>query len=335
MTPVRIGIIGCASIAHRRMLPAMAALPGMEIVAIASRHVDKASAAARAYACRAVTGYEALLHLDEVEAVYVPLPNAMHATWIERALDAGKHVLAEKPLTTSVSRTRELVTTARSRGLVLMENVMFLHHSQHAAVRSLVADGAIGELRAFHAAFAVPRRPADDIRYSADLGGGALLDTGVYPIRAAMSFLGNDLQVASAVLTRRHGHPVDSAGQALLCASNGVGASVTFGLDHAYRSGYELWGSGGRIVVEHAFTPPADHVPVVRLERPSGLDEILLAPDDQVANTLDAFARAIESGQLPDHDGVLRQAVLVDDIRTRARLYVDHATERLPGGSLS
>ncbi|GAA3435897.1 Gfo/Idh/MocA family protein [Kutzneria kofuensis] len=335
MTPVRIGIIGCASIAHRRMLPAMAALPGVEIVAIASRHVDKASAAARAYACRAVTGYEALLHLDEVEAVYVPLPNAMHATWIERALDAGKHVLAEKPLTTSVSRTHELVATARSRGLVLMENVMFLHHSQHAAVRSLVADGAIGELRAFHAAFAVPRRPADDIRYSADLGGGALLDTGVYPIRAAMSFLGNDLQVASAVLTRRHGHSVDSAGQALLCASNGVGASVTFGLDHAYRSGYELWGSEGRIVLEHAFTPPADHVPVVRLERPSGLDEILLAPDDQVANTLDAFATAIESGQLPDHDGVLRQAVLVDDIRTRARLYVDHATERMPGGSLS
>ena len=329
MIPVRIGILGCASIALRRLLPAMAALPGTEIAAIASRHADKAAEAARTYACRAVTSYEALLHLDEVEAVYIPLPNAMHATWIERALDLGKHVLAEKPLTTSVSRTRELIATARSRGLVLMENVMFLHHRQHVAVRKLLADGAIGDLRAFHAAFAVPRRPAADIRYSADLGGGALMDTGVYPVRAAMSILGNDLDVVSAMLTRRHGQPVESAGQALLCTRSGVGAYLAFGLDHAYRSGYELWGSEGRIIVEHAFTPPADHVPVVRVERQSDVEEILLTPDDQAANTLDAFATAVESGQLPVNDGALRQAVLVDDIRTRARLFVDHTTDRV------
>ena len=83
-------------------------------------------------------------------------------------------------------------------------------------------------------------------------------------------------------------------------------------------------------VVEHdAFTPPADHVPVVRVERQSDVEEILLTPDDQVANTLDAFATAVESGQLPVNDGALRQAVLVDDIRTRARLFVDHTTDRV------
>jgi predicted dehydrogenase len=338
VTPVRIGIMGCASIALRKLLPAMAAGRGTEIAAIASRSAGKAREAARAYGCRAVEGYQALLDLDDVEAVYIPLPNAAHADWIERALAAGKHVLAEKPLTTSVSRTRELIAMARRRGLVLMENVMFLHHSQHMAVRQLLEDGAIGELRAFHASFAVPMRPAGDIRHSAELGGGALLDTGVYPVRAAMSFLDNELDVVSAVLTSRHGRPVESAGSALLCTGDGVSAHLTFGLDHAYRSGYELWGSAGRIVLEHAFTPPADHVPLVRLENRSGVDEILLAPDDQVANALNAFATAIRSGRPPDDDGVLRQAMLVDEIRTRARLYVDHATERvglMPGGSLS
>jgi predicted dehydrogenase len=312
------------------MLPAMAALPGIEIAAIASRDIDKAAAAARTYGCRAVEGYQALVDLDEVEAVYIPLPNAMHAAWIDSALHAGKHVLAEKPLTTSVSRTGELIATARSRGLVLMENVMFLHHSQHAAVRSLLEDGAIGDLRAFYASFGVPRRPADDIRYSAELGGGALMDAGVYPVRAAMSFLGGSgMDVLSAVLTYRPGQRVDSSGHALLCTAGGVGACVTFGLDHSYRSSYELWGSEGRIVVEHAYTPPADHVPVVRLERQPGVQEIRLAPDDQVANSLNAFAAAIRSGQSPDNGSVARQAALIDDIRTTARRYGDHATERV------
>ncbi|MEU0535077.1 Gfo/Idh/MocA family protein [Amycolatopsis tolypomycina] len=321
MAPLRIGIMGCASIAVRKVLPAMASLPGTEIAAIASRDAGKAAEIARAHGCRAIEGYSALLDLDDVDAVYLPLPNAEHAGWIDRALAAGKHVLAEKPLTTSASRTRELIAAARAAGLVLMENVMFLHHSQHVAVRKLLADGAIGELRAFHAAFAVPPRPPGDIRHRADLGGGALLDTGVYPVRAAMTFLGSEVDVVAAVLTRRHGHPVESAGQALLSTADGVSASATFGIDHAYRSSYELWGSEGRIVLDHAFTPPAGHVPVLRLERRSGAEEIPLPPDDQVANTLAAFAAAVRSGRLPDNDDVLRQAVLVDDIRTRAKRY--------------
>lgn len=320
MAPVRIGIMGCASIARRKTLPAMAALPEVEIAAIASRDLDTAVLTARDYGCRAVKGYEALLDLDEVEAVYVPLPNAMHASWIEEALFARKHVLAEKPMTTSGARTGELTAKARSRGLVLMENMMFLHHSQHAVVKRQLEEGAIGHLYAFHASFAVPRRPAGDIRHSAELGGGALLDTGVYPIRAAMAFLGgSDMAVVAAVLTSRPGQHVDSCGHALLSTEGGVGAHLTFGLDHSYRSSYELWGSEGRIAIEHAYTPPSDHVPVLRLERKSSVQEIRLAPDDQVANSVRAFATAVRSGRLPDNGSVLRQAVLVDEIRGGAR----------------
>ncbi|WP_328345861.1 Gfo/Idh/MocA family protein [Micromonospora sp. NBC_00421] len=333
MTPVRIGIMGCASIARRRVLPAMAASPGIEIAAIASRDLDTAAETARPYGCRAVRGYQALLDLDEVEAVYIPLPNALHAPWIENALHAGRHVLAEKPMTTTAARTGELLATARSRGLVLVENMMFLHHSQHAAVRRQVADGAIGSLRSFHASFGVPRRPADDVRHRVELGGGALLDTAVYPVRAAMSFLGGDkLDVLSAVLTSRHGAHVDSCGQALLCTDDGVGAQLTFGLDHSYRSEYQLWGSEGRIVVEHAYSPPADHVPVVRLERHAGVQELRLTPDDQVANAVNAFATAVRSGHLRDDDNALRQAVLVDDIRIRARDCVDRTAARVATG---
>ncbi|MFI1852548.1 Gfo/Idh/MocA family protein [Streptomyces sp. NPDC020480] len=322
---LRVGVLGCAGIARRRMLPAMTAAPGIEVVAVASRDAAKAAETARTYGCRPVTGYAELLALDEVDAVYVPLPAALHERWVAAALRAGKHVLAEKPLTTDRARTAELLTLAGGLGLVLMENVMFVHHGQHEAVRKALAEGAIGELRAMHAAFAIPRLQDADIRYDADLGGGALWDVGVYPVRAALHFLGPELRVAGAVLTEGEGRRVDTSGAAVLHTPEGVTAQLTFGLDHPYVATYELWGTEGRLSVERAFTPPADFRPQVRLRRADGEQELPLPPDDQVANTVAAFVRAVRDaqggGEAPDgRAAVLRQAELLHDIREAARL---------------
>lgn len=320
---LRVGVLGCAGFARRRMLPAMAAAPGIAVVAVASRDAAKAAETARTYGCRPVTGYAELLALDEVEAVYVPLPAALHERWVEAALRAGKHVLAEKPLTTDRARTAELLTLARGLGLVLMENVMFVHHGQHQAVRTALAEGAIGELRALHSAFAIPRLQDADIRYDAGLGGGALWDVGVYPVRAALHFLGPELRVAGAVLTQQEGRRVDTSGAAVLHTPQGVTAQLTFGLDHPYVATYELWGTEGRLSVERAFTPPADFRPQVRLRRADGEKELPVACDDQVANTLAAFARAVQDLRAgrQARDGraaVLRQAELLDEIREAA-----------------
>ncbi|MEU3301203.1 Gfo/Idh/MocA family oxidoreductase [Streptomyces sp. NPDC006678] len=317
MKPLRIGVLGCADIARRRMLPAMAADPGITVAAVASRDTARARELAGRFDTRAVTGYAELLERDDIDAVYVPLPAALHARWTEAALRAGKHVLAEKPLTTSLAETRRLIALAGESGLALMENVMFVHHSQHDAVRKLLADGTIGELRAFHAAFAVPRLPDDDIRHSPELGGGALWDTGVYPLRAAVHFLGGQLDVLGATLTEGPDRRVDTAGSALLRTPEGVGVQLTFGLDHGYRSAYEIWGSEGRITVERAFTPPADHRPLVRIERRGGVEEITLSPDDQVTATLRAFTAAVRDGAAPD-PVCLRQAELLHELRERA-----------------
>ncbi|MFF9852782.1 Gfo/Idh/MocA family protein [Streptomyces litmocidini] len=314
---LRIGVLGCADIALRRMLPAMAAHPDVAITAIASRDEAKAKEAAAPYGAAAVHGYAELLRRDDVDAVYVPLPAALHAEWTEAALRAGKHVLAEKPLTTDLVLTGRLLDLARDSGLGLMENVMFVHHHVHLAVRELVADGKIGELHAFHAAFGIPRLPDTDIRYAPELGGGALWDVGIYPLRAALHFLGDDLDVLGAHLARGSGRQVETSGAALLRTDGGVTAQVSFGLDHAYRSSYELWGSEGRIVVDRAYTPPADHSPVIRLERRTGTEEIRLDPDDQVGNTVAAFVRSVRSGRGPayDREVPLRQAELLDAVR--------------------
>ncbi|MEU4172688.1 Gfo/Idh/MocA family oxidoreductase [Streptomyces sp. NPDC026665] len=312
--PVRIGVLGCADIALRRMLPAFGASPDLELAAVASRDPARAGQAARRFGCRPVQGYAELLRADDVQAVYVPLPAALHAPWVEAALDAGKHVLAEKPLTTDPESTERLLDLAAKRGLALMENVMFVHHPRHEAVRRLVAEGRIGELRSLRAEFAIPPLAGDDIRYSAELGGGALADVGLYPLRAALHFLGHELDVVGARLVRRGGREVETAGAALLATPDGVTAHLTFGMEHAYASRYELWGSEGRITVDRAFTPPADLVPVIGLHRGDGTQEIRLEPADQVAATVAAFVDAVHEGSAPRAD-TLRQAVLLDDVR--------------------
>jgi NDP-hexose-3-ketoreductase len=314
---VRIGLLGCADIARRRMLPAMAASPDIRITAIAGRDAGRAAALAAPYGAEPVHGYARLLERDDVDAVYAPLPASLHAEWAEATLRAGKHVLAEKPLSTDPGISARLVELARDKGLFLMENIMFVHHPMHTAVQKLVADGVIGELRSFQAAFAVPRLPSNDIRHSPDLGGGALWDTGVYPVRAALHFLGGGLDVRGALLTEGAGHRVDTAGHALLGRPDGVAARLVFGLDHAYRSSYELWGSDGRITVERAFTPPADHVPELVLERRGATEVLRLPPADQVALTLAAFVEGVRSQAAPD-PMCLPQAGLLHAVRHAA-----------------
>ncbi|MBY8886435.1 Gfo/Idh/MocA family oxidoreductase [Streptomyces sp. PTM05] len=319
--PVRIGVLGCADIARRRMLPAFAAASGAELAAVASRDGAKSRETASRYGCAAVTGYPALLERDDVEAVYVPLPVALHAEWVEAALRAGKHVLAEKPLTGDPAVTRKLLRLAAERGLVLAENVMFVHHAQHAAVRKMVADGEIGALRSFSASFAIPELPPGDIRYRRDLGGGALLDVGLYPVRAALHLLGPGLRLLGAGLYAEPGREVETSGAALLTTPGGdVMAQLSFGIGYAYRSAYELWGSEGRIRVERAFTPPADHHPVLLVERPSGTTPVVLEPDDQAVATVTAFTRAVRDPEhgSPDAAACAEQAELLAAIQAYA-----------------
>ncbi|GAA0896673.1 MULTISPECIES: Gfo/Idh/MocA family protein [Streptomyces violaceusniger group] len=318
MEPLRIGVLGCAGIARRRMLPAFRACPGTELVAVASRNHRRARETASEAGCEAVHGYAELLSRPDVDAVYVPLPAALHERWIRAALEAGKHVLGEKPLTTDPAATTGLAELAAASGLALRENVMFVHHAQHAAVRHLVADGAIGEVRAFRAAFTVPRLPNGDIRYDPELGGGALWDTGVYPVRAALHFLGEDLEVVGATLTRGGpGLAVDTAGATLLRDAAGAGAHLTFGLEHAYRSEYEIWGSTGALMVDRAFTPPAGMPPRVRLQRGDEVTDLDLPADDQVLRAVAYFADAARTGAALE-PAALHQADLLDRIRRSA-----------------
>lgn len=313
-----LGLLGCADIAVRRVLPAVARSALVRLTAVASRDGERAAAVAGRFGGAPVAGYERLLARTDVDAVYAPVPAALHATWVRAALRAGKHVLAEKPLSVDPATTAELLALARASGLVLWENVMFLQHPQHATVRRLLATGAIGEPRLFSAGFTVPPRPPADIRHRADLGGGALFDVGVYPLRAALALLGTDLEVVGATLHPDSGSGVDLGGGALLSRRDGVAVQLSFGMAHHYTSRYEVLGATGRLHLAHAFTPPATHRPTVLVERTDATERWELEPYDQCLGTVESFARAVRAGAGTSGDTVLRQAELLADIQRAA-----------------
>ncbi len=275
-TAIRLGVLGCADIALRRVLPAVARLADVALTAVASRIPAKAAAVADDFGCSAVTGYGQLLERDDVDAVYIPLPIALHEEWVEAALRAGKHVLAEKPMATSRRQTEELLALARAGGLALMENVMFVHHSQHNAVRRLVEEGAIGAPRLFEASFLIPRLVDGGIRYRPELGGGALRELGIYPVRAALYHLGA-LEVVAALRTPATGE-LDMGGVAMLRAHPDVPVQLSYGIDHSHRNCYQIVGSDGRISLERAFTPAADHPPLLRVANRTGSEELRVLP---------------------------------------------------------
>ena len=332
--PLRFGVLGCADVARRRILPAVLALPEVELTAVASRELAKAQAFSREFGGEAVEGYQRVLARDDVDAVYVPLPSGLHAEWVRAAIRAGKHVLAEKPLTTDLAETEDLVSLARSADVVLRENFMFVHHSSHQRVRELLDGGVLGELRSFSATFTIPARPAGDIRHRRELGGGALLDVGAYPIRAAQLFLGRGLTVVGAALHEDESLGVDIGGAVLLRRDDGVTAHLTFGFDHRYTSGYRLLGSVAELSAEHVFTPGADHRPVIRVDGQERHEEHVLPVQDQCSNAVKAFVRAVREGPRTD-DSIVAQAALVDRSRSLAKANdgVRAVHEPLPEGA--
>ncbi|MEV5121811.1 Gfo/Idh/MocA family oxidoreductase [Streptomyces decoyicus] len=293
--PVRFGALGTSSFGWRRVLPAMALCSQTEIVAVAGRSPERAQRFADRFGC-ASSATEALLEREDIDAVYISLPPSLHGEWAARALHAGKHVLVEKPIATTAAEARAVVALAEDRDLVLRENFMFLHHPQHDAVAAMIAQGRLGGLRAFRGAFCFPPLPEQDIRYVPELGGGALLDAGVYPLRAATMLLGPGLRVAGATTRVRRSDGLDLSGQALLVSPSGVLASVEFGFEHAYGSSYSLWGERAKLAVDRAFTPPAGHQPVLELEEQDHAEKFTLPAADQLNRSLAGFSEAVAAG---------------------------------------
>jgi predicted dehydrogenase len=252
--PVRWGIMGTANIARGQFLPALQSAGGVA-EAVASRDAGAAEryAAANGIA-RAITGYQTLVDDPDVDALYIALPNSLHADWTITALEVGKPVLCEKPLTGSLSDTQRVLDVARQTGTLLWEAFVFPFHDQMTRVRATLASGAIGDLREIQSDFYFRVTRPDNIRLFADLQGGALNDVGCYPIRLAFELFGRTHEHSWASCVPG-GHGVDLESIAVLGYGDGRSLMLSCGMNRRYDTFTRLLGSDGEIRMSNPFHP--------------------------------------------------------------------------------
>lgn len=267
--PLRFGILGAANIAHA-FAAGVAPADSIRIAAIASRDAERAETFAREFGIERHFGsYDAMLASPELDAVYVPLPNAMHAEWSIRAADAGKHVLCEKPLAMSADEAGEMFAAAGRNGIVLREAYPYLAQQQTIRTRELIAEGAIGQLQMIRASFGVPFSDRSNIRLNPALGGGALLDAGSYPVSLCRILAGSRPKRVQSV-ARWTDDAVDRTLVSTIDFANGVLAQISCSFATAFHRHAILAGDDGIIETDFTNHGWGSRPPAIKLRRGLG-----------------------------------------------------------------
>lgn len=315
---MRLGIIGCSEIAFRRFMPAVENIKDIKVVAVAEEYdSSKLEPFCQTYNIEGLNSFESLIRREDIDALYVPQPPALHYKWAKKALLEGKHVLLEKPSTTQYSDSEELVKIASEKGLALHENYMFQYHSQIQQIKDMVAGGIVGDVRNIRCDFGFPMREGNDFRYNKALGGGALLDAGGYTAKLATVLLGKTIQIDAATLNTLTGFEVDMYGSVQFSNDEGIVCQSSFGMDNGYRCGLEIWGSRGRVYTNRIFTAPEKFNPVICIETANGNEEITLDADMHFKKSIEEFIAETENSQKRKsmYDEILLQAKLINEIQ--------------------
>jgi predicted dehydrogenase len=321
------GVLGTAGIARSQVVPAIQGSSNGRVTAVASRDPGRSAEFAAAFGIDNVfASYEALLASPDVDAVYIPLPNSMHAEWAIRAADAGKAVLCEKPLALNAAEALRVAEHFAAKNLPLMEGYMYRFHPQNVHALKLVRDGAIGDIREVRAHLSVDimADAAGNVRFDKALGGGSLLDMGCYAVSAARRFLGEPVAaMASFDLDPAAG--IDLAATAILEFPEGRVALISSSFKGSGQGFYQAIGTRGVIDVPRAFIPGMGSrvaQGLVIVSDPDGRrSETIFEPANHYRLIAEAFADAVLSGKpvpYPPEDAVNNMRAL-DAIAASAR----------------
>lgn len=320
---LKIGVLGCANIADRMVIPAIKESSKFDLVAIASRSIEKAREYAHRFDCEPIEGYNVLLQRNDIDVIYMPLPTGLHAEWGIKALENGKHVLIEKSLAINNAEAKRIIDNAKEKKLLVRENFMFQYHRQFKVIQDILSQKKLGEVRCIRSSFGFPPFPEpDNIRYKKELGGGALLDAGAYTIKIAQLLLGDGLQVSAASLNIDPTKEVDISGGIFMFDTNGVIVETAFGFDHFYQCNLEIWGSKGKLTASRIFTAGPGIKPEIKLEFQGNEETILIDPDNHFLNLLEDFRETIRSGDFEkDYQRLAKQAQLLQKVSDIAHFH--------------
>jgi predicted dehydrogenase len=302
---VRWGILGVASIAVRRVIPAMQKGTRSGIAAIASRDGSKAKEAARNLGIpKAYGSYDELLADGEIEAIYNPLPNHLHVPWSIRAAEAGKHVLCEKPISLTSVEAKTLLEARNRTGVKIAEAFMVRCHPRWLRVRDLIAGGRVGRLAAIHTTLAYFNRNAKDVRNVRAYGGGALLDIGCYAVTLSRLIFGTEPVRVLGLVERDPEFGTDRLTSAIM-EFPGARSVFTCSTQLSYFQGMQLCGAAGHMELNKIINPPFDepsHIAIYDGPERFNSDPTVetIAPCNPFTIQGDLFSQAIlENGKVP------------------------------------
>ncbi len=309
---------GVGGHAQRTLIPALAAAENADLVALFTRDPSIREDVAAATGAVPYSNPGDLLDDPDVDAIYIATPTGLHTEMSMEVIAAGKHVWCEKPMSVTYDQTAAIVDAAMGAGLVALEADMFLHHPQFRKLKRLVSSDGLGPLASVTARFGFPHRDRNDFRYSAQLGGGALLDAGYYPIAAAVDLFGPGLNLAGCTIGHDVGRGVDIGGTAIAVTDHRA-AVLDWGFGRSYRSEIEVWCEDAVVEATRAFSKPADLETELVIRHQSGeVETIAIAAADQFALMVDDFADVTVGNSVFDPTPQLERARLLSEIRNTA-----------------
>lgn len=313
MKRIKLGVLGVSNHFVKRVMLPLCELEKVELFAIASRSEQKAAETAHTFNVRKAYGsYEALINDTEVDAVYIPLPNHMHAQWIKLAAAAGKHILCEKPLCMNAAEAVEVVEFCQKKGVVLMEAFMYKYHPQWQKVRDIIRTNNIGKVQYINTSFSYNNPSATNIRNIKNFGGGGLRDIGCYAISVPRFLLGKEPVRVVSLLTNHPEFGTDMLTTAILDFGT---ARATFNVStcaNAFQK-VDIVATAGRVTVHLPFNAYNDVPCRITVDSAIGTREILIDPVDQYGLMINEFAELINQHEMVssgEDDAILNQKVL-------------------------
>jgi dTDP-3,4-didehydro-2,6-dideoxy-alpha-D-glucose 3-reductase len=329
---MRLVVWGLGRHAIEKILPAVAAAGDLELYGVCSRNSTIVADRSAFWSCKGWTRPEEMLKDPQVQIVYVATPIGLHAEHGTAVLAAGKHLWCEKTLTSRLSDTLELLNLSRASGLSVCEGHMYLHHPQFLRLARYLSERVLGRILSVSCRFGIPTLANPGFRSDPDLGGGALLDVGCYPVSAIQAlFPGATQTVVLANIASRDGANVDTDGHAVIQVSDMGLATLEWKTNSAYRNEIDVWGESASLFTEKIFSKPATYAPMFRVRDGKGNESLeYVAAADHFVLMLEAFreilgdAKAMESERMT----IARRAEVLEQIRSRSAQPVSELSTR-------
>lgn len=320
----KIGVLGAADIAYRMFIPALKKCTDFECVGIAEEYnIKKLEKFKNDYGLNIFYSFDDLINNPNIDVLYIPLPPALHYPYAKKALLKGKHVFLEKPLTTNLEHTKELISIAKDKNLVLQENYMFQFHHQLDVIKDIISKGKLGEIRLIRSCFSFPKREQNDFRYSNQLGGGALLDAGGYVVKLGTLLLGDNAKISDAHLYSVKDYDVDIFGDFTM-SNDEITYQGAFGMDNVYTCSLEVYGSKGKLYTNRIFTSPPGNKPILTLTIENKNEDIIVDDDNHFFKSILKFEDALKNDDIREdlYIKLFKQTQMIMELKELGEKYL-------------